>query len=150
MNQNSIYYVDTCKAKVIRNSKDEDCGTNSQASVGKKKKKKKERNKVIAMMREVCSFPLSSSELTLVLTQLHVSQDVQSKQKLTFTSHLKVNLLNSKVSQFKKSLEKLNSPCSFIIEMRRRSMLPSLKHQLVNKLQCNLVYQINCPGCNSS
>ena len=53
--------------------------------------------------------------------------------------------------QLAKSFRKLNAPCNVIMTTRKmKTVLPSLKPMIPYMFQSNVVYQIVCPGCNSS
>ena len=45
----------------------------------------------------------------------------------------------------------MNAPCKIIMTTTKtKSVLPSLKPAVPKMLQSNVVYKIDCPGCNSS
>ena len=53
--------------------------------------------------------------------------------------------------QLAKSFKKMNAPCKLIMTTTKtKSVLPSLKPAVPKMLQSNVVYKIDCPGCNSS
>ena len=53
--------------------------------------------------------------------------------------------------ELSKAFKKLNAPCRVIMTLRKmKTIMPSLKPRIPHMLQSNVVYQITCPGCNSS
>ena len=53
--------------------------------------------------------------------------------------------------QLAKSFRKMNAPCQIIMTtIKTRNALPSLKPAVPKMLRSNVVYKIDCPGCDSS
>ena len=47
--------------------------------------------------------------------------------------------------------KRLNAPCKIIMTTKKtKTIMPSLKPTVPKMLQSGVVYQISCPGCNSS
>jgi len=50
-----------------------------------------------------------------------------------------------------KSFKKMNAPVKFVLTMKKtKHFLPSLKPMIPKMFQNNVVYKIDCPGCESS
>ena len=89
----------------------------------------------------------SESSLELSLDSNACLNTVRDKDKFKFF----VCYRGKPTEELAKSFRKMNAPCKIIMTTTKtKSVLPSLKPAVPKMLQSNVVYKIDCPGCDSS
>ena len=103
-------------------------------------------NNLLSVPKDDNASEISDTSESSIDSNAYLVQ-VANKDKFKFF----INYRGKPTEQLARSFKKLNAPCNVIMTTKKMKFeLPSLKPLVPRMLQSNVVYQISCPGCNSS